>query len=369
MVCMKQPKLSDNDVVVDFVYWLVHGTSIFRAIPELVRPEYPDERATRETKTGGVLQSVEEVLARTRGVVNFYDLSEDEKGPALFEVNVLKQEPPIKMQRTEGTAENPGAAESSTQQTSESTATDPSDQPKTETDNQPDVDMDKASDKPKQDETATASTKTQSKPGVTPRHRLRSKKTNAATAAQDEAIAQRGVVRSRQEVEQLAQQSLDDSRKLDGLPPKRLKLDWTTLSELVNAVPVNTDDGDAAEESLFCDLGEDDGMIEVTSDDEVIYFLQVKKKTVVEARLTKEEKQKFDRAKDECLAPWIENFAWEAADQSEVAEGEDCPLRFLLTWKLVDGKWGAKARVILQGFKHKTWSQVKSARKARRFPD
>ena len=79
MVCMKQPKLSDNDVVVDFVYWLVHGTSIFRAIPELVRPEYPDERATRETKTGGVLQSVEEVLAKTRGVVNFYDLSKDEK--------------------------------------------------------------------------------------------------------------------------------------------------------------------------------------------------------------------------------------------------------------------------------------------------
>ena len=58
---------------------------------------------------------------------------------------------------------------------------------------------------------------------------------------------------------------------------------------------------------MFCDLDEDDGMIEVTSDDEVIYFLQVKKKTVVEARLTKEEKQQFDRAKDECLAPWIEN--------------------------------------------------------------
>ena len=94
-------------------------------------------------------------------------------------------------------------------------------------------------------------------------------------------------------------------------------------------------------------------MIELTSDVETIYFFQVKKKTVVEARLTKEERQQFDRAKDACLYPWIENYAWEAADQEEVAEGEDCPLRFLLTWKLEDGHFVAKARLIMQGFKHK----------------
>ena len=64
-------------------------------------------------------------------------------------------------------------------------------------------------------------------------------------------------------------------------------------------------------------------------------------------------RSQFDQAKDDCLKPWLQNYAWEAFPQTDVGEGEDCPLRFLLRWKLKDGNFVASARVIMQGFKHK----------------
>ncbi len=49
----------------------------------------------------------------------------------------------------------------------------------------------------------------------------------------------------------------------------------------------------------------------------------------------------------------LQNYAWEAFQQTDVGEGENCPLRVLLRWKLKDGNYVSSARVIMQGFKHR----------------
>jgi hypothetical protein len=71
--------------------------------------------------------------------------------------------------------------------------------------------------------------------------------------------------------------------------------------------------------------------------------------------LSKEEKKLFDKAKDEALAPWIQHEAWCRVKRSQAKAEETVPLRFLLRRKpdrtAPDGH-KAKARVILQGFKH-----------------
>ena len=81
-----------------------------------------------------------------------------------------------------------------------------------------------------------------------------------------------------------------------------------------------------------------------------IYLADRKRDSVIEARLTPEERHQFDDAKIKALQPWIENAAWEAADPSDAHAGEVCPMRFLLKWKRKGDGFEANARVILQGF-------------------
>ena len=71
--------------------------------------------------------------------------------------------------------------------------------------------------------------------------------------------------------------------------------------------------------------------------------------TVVESRLSPEERKTFVEAKRKVLAPWTENDAWRPMDRSRCPKGTLVPMRFLLRYK--ENK--PHARVILQGFKHK----------------
>ena len=134
------------------------------------------------------------------------------------------------------------------------------------------------------------------------------------------------------------------------------KFTWQTVEDFVVAetpVPAGPDEMSNLAEIYYGDGGDEDELEEFYDDGSTVYFVAHKKPDILEARLTPDERRKFNEAKDKALQPWLDNRAWEAAEEDEVGEGEDCPLRFLLKWKLVDGKYKANARVILQGFKHK----------------
>ena len=75
--------------------------------------------------------------------------------------------------------------------------------------------------------------------------------------------------------------------------------------------------------------------------------------SIVESKLTSEEKEQFSQATDKALRVWLDNAAWRVAPMDEPKEGEVIPARFLLRWKgTKDGK-EANARVIIRGFRHK----------------
>ena len=94
-----------------------------------------------------------------------------------------------------------------------------------------------------------------------------------------------------------------------------------------------------------------DEMVLLFESEECVYM--AKGNDIVEARLTQFEKDLFSIAKDEALKPWADNGAWKATPETDTLEGEVCPLRFLLKWKMKAGVKTASARVIMQGFKHK----------------
>jgi hypothetical protein len=50
----------------------------------------------------------------------------------------------------------------------------------------------------------------------------------------------------------------------------------------------------------------------------------------VEARLTPEENNMFDKAKDEALEPWIQNEAWRRIKKSQTTKEETVPISFLM---------------------------------------
>ena len=185
-------------------------------------------------------------------------------------------------------------------------------------------------------------------------------KADAASSSMDTETSR---VRLREKIESLAQQSYEDSCRLDGyrVPGKKPRFDWKTLDQTVQQqaeatpVPVETDPDELMiADDIFLLFEEDaNDMDEIFQTEDTVYFVQKNKNAIVEARLSPDEKRQFDQAKDDCLKPWLQNYAWEAFPQTDVGEGEDCPLRFLLRWKLKDGNYVASARVIMQGFTHK----------------
>ena len=87
---------------------------------------------------------------------------------------------------------------------------------------------------------------------------------------------------------------------------------------------------------------------------EEVYMVRAgAKPSIVEKKLTPEERKQFDKAKDDSLIPWIDNHVWEKVPWSEALPDEICPLKFLLKWKATTDGHKANARVIMQGFKHR----------------
>ncbi len=119
--------------------------------------------------------------------------------------------------------------------------------------------------------------------------------------------------------------SVARARKLDGLPP--LKRSKTSLDNLLKAhaeTPVPEDDD---EELLF---------VETPTDDEEIFMVKRSTGTVVEPRLTPEEKELFAEAKRQACMVFFENKAWAPVKKAGLDPEKCAPLRFLLRWKYDD---------------------------------
>ena len=145
---------------------------------------------------------------------------------------------------------------------------------------------------------------------------------------------------------------LNQNRRLDGLPPvKKLRLESVRAhqslptSSTTEAAPVPSVTSDAN----FC-FQDEMLMVDELDTEDTIYLAAGRAPTIVEKHLSVEEREAFNNAKDEALLPWLENCAFEAADRSEAAEGEVCPMRYLLKYKIKAGEKLANARIIIQGF-------------------
>ena len=121
-------------------------------------------------------------------------------------------------------------------------------------------------------------------------------------------------------------------------------------SSLPNLASTNTARPAVDIPATMGDTDDDELMLLYDDYGDDIYLADRKRDSVIEARLTPEERRQFDDAKIKALQPWIENEAWEAADPSDAHAGEVCPMRFLLKWKRKGDGFEANARVILQGF-------------------
>ena len=297
LVSLKEPKANEENVVRDHVYWLVHGSAILRCTPELMRPEFPQERDQRELEQNGQ-QTARDLLSGVRGPVNFYDLS-GQNGPdaELFQENVQPQPQPPQQpqqqqqppQHEEPEAHGPAAAAAG------AAAPEDADMEPAEIPEQhmfpTDVPPEPAVEVPVQQPAAAEV------PGEPA-------KADAASSSMDTETSR---VRLREKIESLAQQSYEDSCRLDGyrVPGKKPRFDWKTLDQTVQQqaeatpVPVETDPDELMfAEDIFMLFEEDaDDMEEIFQTEDTVYFVQKNKNAIVEARLSPDEKRQLTRRK------------------------------------------------------------------------
>jgi hypothetical protein len=124
-------------------------------------------------------------------------------------------------------------------------------------------------------------------------------------------------------IQRAAFESENAARILDGLPPREKRRRFE--EQQINLESLD-EDGD---EVMMLEI--DDAETEKEEEKDVVYVLKAAD-TIVEARLSKEEKKLFDKAKDEALAPWIQNEAWRRIKRDKTKKEETVPLRFLLRW-------------------------------------
>ena len=80
------------------------------------------------------------------------------------------------------------------------------------------------------------------------------------------------------------------------------------------------------------DIDEDLLFVQI-EDDEEVYAVTEKNRTVVEAHLTPEEKVVFEEAKVKQLMSFLQNNGMRAVKEADVPEGESAPLRFLCAFR------------------------------------
>ena len=111
---------------------------------------------------------------------------------------------------------------------------------------------------------------------------------------------------------------------LDGLPPTNKKRRITGETYFMEEIPNNLLDDEDGEEILLIEVNGNKNQKD--DKDEHIDFYALLADTIIEARLTTQERRAFDKAKDEALIPWCENAAWKPAKKNVIKPGEAVPL-------------------------------------------
>ena len=362
------------------VYWVCHGTSLMRVIPEHLRPELPEERRAREqsdnTDDASTLDRVRRLLRRVRGPVRFQDLTEQDGPPAEEDRFDEKSDTdsPDGAQPQQAAASAPAADEDRDEAPDYGGGVGPFMPPPSPA---PDVPMgeggrEEQADLPHagvpivlgptmQGEAATGepsagtSSSASASAAVSAHKRARGDEQQAPQEGQPAAARPRVSTDGTNAARRYdgspplprAPISLDElnaARCADGLPPlAQLPQSPTLVLPSVDAAAVSVPN---PEEGLT--------MLEVLhNEEEVLYVTNVKKKpTVAYSRMDKNEKEAFNDAMRKTLDMWNNNGAWQAVPRSTAARDKLVPLRFLLKYKnMPDGSSEANARVLFQGFK------------------
>ena len=298
------------------VVWVAHGAALYRTIAEQLRPELPMEQQARERQPDmrdprNAVQRARDALQGIRGPVRYNDLTAEgvPEYPDDDHTDVLPPPPPPAppsarpppKQAPAPPAEEETSAPSGSQGFAAASSSQPDEQPRA------------------------------AGGADAPKHKLWSKTGGSTTLPGSPSTPGR---RSREEIEQLAQDAVDVAREEDGLPPSAKRIRQVDPYD----VPVP----DAGEALL---------VVEIDEDIEDVLLVRLARDTVSESKLTPEEKLKFDAAKDEALQVFIRAGGFQAVPASQADPEESAPMRYLLKWKEKNGEWVAGARVLWQGFK------------------
>lgn len=340
VVCSVEPRIEGHDsepseTLWKSVYWLAHGSSLVRCAAELMRPETreeADERREREGQeevgAGDDDTGLEKVLKQLRtgnaqGPVRYHDVTgEDHLRSYKEDMDALLP------QAEEEVYEDWENLQREVKRMRKHAPKD--DEMKELTDGE-------LAEMKKQDyQEPGVNTTSASVSGSRARHEWRPEKPKA-TEEQGGVSMEMSPERRERAYQMIVEVSKEAADRLDGMPTKRRKIQEERLENVVR--PEENED-EAMEMELL--MAEEDGI-----------YMASKTGALVYSKLTAEEREQFEVAKTEALMPWIEHDGIQEADEREAENGEVCPLKYLLKWKVKDGKKKANARLIFQGFKHK----------------
>ena len=343
LVCSSQPRDAEEAGPRPDVYWLAHGTSLLRVSHTSLRPEAPCEGQARlqylpqTARVQDVQATVRAALHPVRGPVRFLDLLGDppfSDAKAEPETDSKPDDPMNNSQEPNGNEEgnkdeNQDQIEEAIQDSGTATAETQQLQPHEPQPQQVGTEPHAAAEataqtNPDPDDTEMTSVRKREHPVNADEERPSQLAKTMVGEERSGANEPSESARSRgprpHDERNVAFQSYNMSRQLDGLPPVRE--DDPAFQRFMDATDPLTPDEALVAESFD------------------------------ERKLSPEDKKAFDKAKDAALMVWIENKAWKAVDESEAGDGEIVPARFLQRWKPTADGQVANARVILQGFRH-----------------
>ena len=356
MVCCSEPRVEqspgdEREVVIPTVYWIAHGSALMRCTAENLRPEFPEEEdqrvrdANEDPEDGhrAAVQRIRDTIENAQGPIRYHDMAEAgdggppaeardyeddvdadgvdaEVGRLFEEVDRFDAERQQRDAQEQERVRNEMMAMDMLSRRGMRSIPMPAPRPE-EQERVPETPMPGAANDPDVEETNPGGEASASNPGISTRH--------------DHLLQQAEEAMRKRNEEQLGASEAEPSSK-------RQRYENRNIEDMMSE-----------DETMMVDDVVEFPEMELLLAEEDEVFMMKNANTLVWARLSDEEKVQFNAAKDEALKPWIENNAFEGVDSSVPEAGQLCPLKYLLKWKVKDGKKKANARVILQGFKHR----------------
>ena len=353
MVCCAEPRVEqspadDREVVIPTVYWISHGSALMRCTAENLRPEFPEEEDQRirdadedpEDGHRAAVQRIRDTIENAQGPVRFHNMAGDDENAPIPEARDYEDD--VTMDGVDVDVER--LFEEVDRNEAQRQTDDAREQERVRNEM---VAMDLLRQRGTRNAPPAISTPTEERVPETPM---------PGTEGDPDANPGGDAMPSRPEIsnrlDHLLHQAEDELRRRNAEsmenPEEAAREAKKQRYENRNLFEMMSED-----EAMMVDDAMESEEMELLLAEEDEVFMMKNANTLVWARLSEDEKVQFNAAKDEALRPWIENNAFEGVDKSVPEAGQLCPLRYLLKWKVKDGKKKANARVILQGFKHR----------------